>query len=393
MPERLRLAAVTGTNGKTTTATMIATIAAAAREPAVSVTSLGAHANGVALVEGAAPNAFPVAARWAMEHRARTVAVEMTSRALVNGFALGKDIAVAVCTNVTQDHLDYHLTLAGYVAAKGRLFEALRPTCVAVLNAFDDHAEALARRVAPGVEVRWFAGAIHPRAILAASQIEISWQGTRITLVPTPLGVALGPSLWLASIGRVYAENALAAAVAATALGYSPAAIRAGLEAQSRLPGRFEVVAEQPWVVVDYAHTPDALERTLTDARVLAGNGKLHVVFGCGGDRDTGKRPLMGKAAARRCDRIWITSDNPRNEDPAAIAQEIVSGIDGGSDAVIELDRSAAIHAAVSAAELDDVVVIAGKGDETTQDLGTKCLPFSDVEVARRAWRSSRPPH
>jgi UDP-N-acetylmuramoyl-L-alanyl-D-glutamate--2,6-diaminopimelate ligase len=195
-------------------------------------------------------------------------------------------------------------------------------------------------------------------------------------------------ALRLPLLGRHNAANAAAAFTAALALRISPAAIVRGLESMPAVPGRLETVDEgQPFLtVVDYAHTPDALERSLAACREH-GRGRVLLVFGCGGDRDRGKRPLMGEAAARGSDRAWVTNDNPRSEDPAAIAAEIVSGAPAAGMA-IELDRRRAIAAALAAARDGDVVLIAGKGHETTQTIGDQVLPFDDRAVAHEALRS-----
>jgi UDP-N-acetylmuramoyl-L-alanyl-D-glutamate--2,6-diaminopimelate ligase len=185
----------------------------------------------------------------------------------------------------------------------------------------------------------------------------------------------------LPMLGRYNASNAVAAIAAALALGIAPDQAARGLEALEVVPGRLEIVAADPLVVVDYAHTPDALERALAAVREHAA-GRLLLVFGCGGDRDRGKRPLMGRAAAAGADRAWVTSDNPRGEDPAAIAREVVAGAEGAGLAV-ELDRRAAIAAALAEARSGDAVLIAGKGHETTQTIGTRTLPFDDRLVAR----------
>jgi UDP-N-acetylmuramyl tripeptide synthase len=226
----------------------------------------------------------------------------------------------------------------------------------------------------------------------------------RVELAPSRLARDLGGALELGVVGRVYADDALAAALATDALGYTPAQISDGLREFRGVPGRFERVWEEPLVVVDYAHTPDALERTLGLARELCG-GRLICVFGCGGERDPGKRPEMGRTAAQNCDVVIVTNDNPRSEDPAAIIQAIVSGAISrdaageaspsgrrrpGVEPIVLPDRRQAIERAVEMAEPRslDVVVIAGKGHELWQWVGPTPVPFSDVEVAGAACRA-----
>jgi UDP-N-acetylmuramoyl-L-alanyl-D-glutamate--2,6-diaminopimelate ligase len=219
----------------------------------------------------------------------------------------------------------------------------------------------------------------------------VSGGGTFIELAPSPLADALGGRIELSVLGQVYAEDALAAAAATTALGYSAHAVRTGLETFAGVPGRFEVVWRDPLVLVDYAHTPDALRATLAQARALVRGGRLWLVFGCGGERDTGKRPQMGRVAAEHADVAIVTSDNPRGEDPQAIIAEIVAGANGERCRVeTEPDRRIAIERALLSAGAQDVVVLAGRGHEQVQWIGSRSLPFCDRTVARQL-ASQRP--
>jgi UDP-N-acetylmuramoyl-L-alanyl-D-glutamate--2,6-diaminopimelate ligase len=260
-----------------------------------------------------------------------------------------------------------------------------------VLNAHDE-ASALLAQVVPN-DVRVVAYGVPSRgpeslpADLRATRIEPGWEGTRIAVEGSGALAHAPAEIRIRAIGDIYAENALAALAAALVAGVPPDCARAALGAAPVPRGRFEVVSEVgrgPHVVVDYAHTPDALARTLDIARMVAAGGKVVVVFGAGGDRDKAKREPMG-AAASTADRIVLTSDNPRSEDPTRIADAIRAGIRAGADVRTELDRRRAIVAAIADAAEADVVVVAGKGHETAQLVGGAAVPFDDAEVARSA--------
>jgi UDP-N-acetylmuramoyl-L-alanyl-D-glutamate--2,6-diaminopimelate ligase len=224
----------------------------------------------------------------------------------------------------------------------------------------------------------------HAGVDLGLRSVEVRPGRTRVVLDDGPLARALGGTLALGVTGEVHAENAAAAALAASALGYPPQAIAEGLAQYRGVPGRFELVHDRPCVVVDYAHTPDGLERTLVTARAIA-DARVWVVFGCGGERDTGKRAPMGAIADRLADVVVVTSDNPRREDPSIIADAIERGASPRARWIRELDRAAAIALAIEGAADGDVIVIAGKGHETTQTIGTEARPFADAEVCRAA--------
>jgi UDP-N-acetylmuramoyl-L-alanyl-D-glutamate--2,6-diaminopimelate ligase len=383
---RLRTVATTGTNGKTTTTSMIAAIVAAAGEPSARVTTVGAWV-GTELIPAPTPMAeFLAAVERAVAVGVRTLALEVTSKALASGIARQWPPHVAVFTNLTRDHLDVHGSPEAYLAAKAQLFMALPPDGVAVLND-DDPSSALLREVMPpGVRVERFS-VRGGGCDLAASAVEVRPGGTRVVLAPSPLARELDGALELAVTGGVHAQNALGAALAARAAGYPAAAIRAGLATFRGVAGRFEVVGERPLIVVDYAHTPDGLVGTLATARELCRRGGVVIcVFGCGGDRDRGKRPQMAAVVDERADIAVLTTDNPRREDPAAIAADVRAGVPAPRARWIEeLARARAIELAIALARPDDVVVIAGKGHEQVQEVGGVELPFSDVEVARAA--------
>ncbi|MBX3248288.1 MAG: UDP-N-acetylmuramyl-tripeptide synthetase [Myxococcales bacterium] len=385
---RTRTCAVTGTNGKTTTTSLVASIVAASGAPSALLTTIGAWVAGERVEAPTAPLEFLATAErtaaltWPSGDKP-VLALETTSKALAGGLASRWRPDVAVFTNLTRDHLDLHGSPEAYLAAKARLFLALPSGGVAVLNA-DDPSSALLDEVIPkGVQRRWYGRG----GQLEAAAIEVSRDGTLVRLAPTETSARFGgdePVLRLALRGRVHAANALAAALAGLALGLSPEVVRAGVEGFPGVRGRFELVAREPFVVVDYAHTPDALEGTLGAAREIAGSARVFVVFGCGGARDQGKRPMMGAVAHRLADEVVLTTDNPRHEDPRAIADAVRAGAEGeGARWHVELDRRAAIAHALAQAGATDVVVVAGKGHETTQTSRGETRAFDDAAVVR----------
>jgi UDP-N-acetylmuramoyl-L-alanyl-D-glutamate--2,6-diaminopimelate ligase len=364
----LDVVGVTGTAGKTTTTHLTAAVLSAAGQPCGVVGTLsGARTT---------PEAPELQALLA-DHRRRgdaAVAMEVSSHGLDQHRVDAIRFAVAVFTNLSPEHLDYHGTMADYFAAKSRLF-ASEFTHRAVVCVDDDWGRRLLDALARRGELE-----LHPYGLADAADVELAPGGARFRW--------RGQDVALRLTGRFNVANALGAATAALALGLDPATIARGLAAAPPVPGRFEPVeAGQPFtVLVDYSHKPDALEQALRSARELvAAGGRLAVVFGAGGDRDAAKRPLMGEVAARLADRVVITSDNPRSEDPLAIIAAIEAGVPPGSSVVIEPDRRRAIEAAVAAAGAGDVVLIAGKGHETTQTAGDRTVPFDDRVEARAA--------
>jgi UDP-N-acetylmuramoyl-L-alanyl-D-glutamate--2,6-diaminopimelate ligase len=348
----LEVAGVTGTNGKTTTVFLLdAILREAGRRPAL-LTNIERRVGGTARSTGLnTPEAIDLQRllREMLDAGDRSCAMEATSIASDQGRLAGTRFAVLVFTNLTQDHLDFHGTMDEYFESKRRLFaQADR----AVVNVGDEYGERLAAELPAAITFR-------PDDALGDVELKLP--------------------------GRFNVENALAAAAAARSLGIGEEAIKQGIEAVDRVPGRFERVDEgQPFtVLVDYAHTPGALETALEAARELAPGGRLICVFGAGGDRDRAKRPLMGQVVAELADVSLVTSDNPRSEDPAAIAAEVVDGL----DLEMELDRRRAIERALESARPGDVVLIAGKGHEQGQEIAGRKLPFDDREVAREALR------
>jgi UDP-N-acetylmuramoyl-L-alanyl-D-glutamate--2,6-diaminopimelate ligase len=385
----LRTIGITGTNGKTTSAYLLRALLEAAGEPTGLLGTVTSVIGGVEhAVARTTPEAIDLQATFAAMRAAGDThcVMEVSSHALALGRADAIHWAAAIFTNLTQDHLDFHPTMEDYFAAKCRLFRAGRPR-VAVVNVDDPYGARLAAELRPAgtdgpaqlVTIAMDA----PDADLRATDIESSFAGSTFR--------AGGLELRSPLPGRFNVMNVLGAVAAVRALGVDDATIVAALPAAGRVPGRFEPVEEgQDFaVLVDYAHTPDSLENVLTAARPLAAN-RLLCVFGCGGDRDRGKRPQMGAIAARLADHTIVTSDNPRSEEPAAIVAEILAGIEprgAGVEAIV--DRRAAIERAVALAGPGDVVVIAGKGHEQGQEFeGGRKLPFDDVGVTREALRA-----
>ncbi len=380
--EKLELVGVTGTNGKTTTS-FLADAALRAAGHTTGLIGTVQYRVGPRLAEAVrtTPESADLQALLAEMVAAGCshAVMEVSSHSLALERVHGCRFRVAVFTNLTRDHLDFHGDMESYFAAKRRLFvELLRDDGTAVLNADDDRCAALAA----AARGRAWTFSLERPADLVAEGLELGLEGTRF-LARTPLGPVEVRSPLL---GRFNAENLLAALGAALAAGVPPEAAAAGLGSVSGVPGRLErVEAGQGFlVVVDYAHTDDALRNLLETVRGLQPR-RVITVFGCGGDRDRTKRPLMGAVAARLSDVVVVTSDNPRSEPPEAILDEILLGMGGRSRAEQHalVDRREAIARALELAGPGDVVVIAGKGHETYQTVRDRNLPFDDRLVAR----------
>lgn len=379
----MRTVGVTGTNGKTTTTTLVAAALARAARPVARITTIGFFLDDDPVTDvPATHDGFVQVIRRAEARGGRFAAVEYTSESLAKGYARLWPADVAVFTNLTHDHLDAHGSPEHYLASKAQLFMHVPEGGAVVLNGCDPASALLAEVIPEGRRVIRYGVPSRGEPVapldLAATSVELSWAGTTITLA----GAGAPSRMAVRAIGEVFAENALAALAAAIACGIDPIEAAEAIAAAAPPPGRFEVIAERPWVVVDYAHSPDALARTLGAARTLA-KGALHVVFGAGGNRDPKKRAPMGEAASI-ADRVTLTTDNPRDEDPAILAMQVREGITRAAVA-IELDRAKAIEAAILDASPDDVVVLAGKGHERTQTIGGEVRPFDDVAAARAA--------
>ncbi|MCA9709385.1 MAG: UDP-N-acetylmuramyl-tripeptide synthetase [Myxococcales bacterium] len=380
---------VTGTNGKTSTVHLLTSAIAATGAHALSVSTVGSLLDGRRLDLPGSARGFVDACAALRDAGGRFAVVECTSKSLAEGYAKRWRFDMGVFTNLSPDHLSTHGSWEHYLASKAQLFTHLGPGRTAVLNAADRHSLLLDRVIPRDVERRWYGsptrGPLHHPAELVAIAVEVDAGGTFVRLAPSPAAEALGEELHVRMVGEVYAENALAAACAGLAAGLPGEQIAEGLARCSPVPGRFEVLAREPIVVVDYAHSPDALGRTCDTARGLA-TGRVIVVFGAGGESSPGKRLPMGEAVGARADVAIVTSDNPRGEDPGAIAQMLVEGVTVGGRArtEIELDRRLAIERAVALAGPGDVVVVAGKGHELGQQVGEQLLPFSDRDEVRR---------
>ncbi len=381
---QLRTVGVTGTNGKTTTAFLVrALLEAAGEQTGLLGTVTSVVAGSEHEVTRTTPEAIDLQQTFAaMRDGADTHCVmEVSSHALALGRADAIHWAAAIFTNLTQDHLDFHPTMEDYFTAKRRLFTDGRPG-VAVVNVDDPYGRRLASELRGARATLVTVGIDAEDADLRATRIASGFAGSTFVAADLELRSPLP--------GRFNVSNVLGAVAAVRALGVDDATIVAALPAAGRVPGRFEPVDEgQDFaVLVDYAHTPDSLQNVLAAARPLA-ERRLLCVFGCGGDRDRGKRPQMGAISARLADLTIVTSDNPRSEHPAAIVDEILTGIGDRSATEAIVDRHAAIKRAVGLARAGDVVVIAGKGHEQGQEFedGRK-LPFDDVTVAREALRA-----
>lgn len=388
---QMRMIGVTGTNGKTTTTYLSKAMLEAAGFRVGLIGTVAYRIGGEVLpASQTTPGALELQqllAKMAGE-RCTTVVMEVSSHALAQERTAGCEYDVAVFTNLTQDHLDFHKTMEAYFAAKARLFTGLmgtgKPNKRAIVNSDDPAGERIVRLCPAPV---WTYG-MRTKADVLADQVRLSIDGTTF-IARTPAG-----SFPIEShlVGEHNVYNVLASLGVALHEGATPTQIQEAVARVVNVPGRFErVLAGQPFtVVVDYAHTEDALIRLLTAAQTVR-TGRLITVFGCGGDRDRGKRPKMGKAAVRLSDVVILTSDNPRTEDPLAILEEVEVGV---REAMAErpqvhyqkiADRREAIETAIRLARPDDMVVIAGKGHEDYQILGTQKFHFDDREVAREA--------
>ncbi len=358
----MRVVGVTGTNGKTTVCSLLGSV--------LEATGLQTKVLGTLTGTRTTPESLDLQHQLACWRSAgvEAVAMEVSSHALHQHRVDGIRYDAAVFTNLTTDHLDYHGTVEEYFTSKSRLFTP-ELSDRAVVNQGDEYGQKLA--AGPQIPTLVY----DPRSLpvrLSPRGFDLWWRGQKIKL---------------SLVGRFNAANALAAAEAALLLGSSVPEVVAGLESAAPVPGRFETIeTDRPFtVVVDYAHTPDGLAQVLAAARELVtGSGRLWVVFGCGGDRDLSKRPMMGRVAAEMADHVIVTSDNPRSEDPDAVIADVLAGVPRHTRGVLtQPDRAAAIARGLGEAADGDVVVVAGKGHETTQTVGDQQIPFDDRVVAR----------
>ncbi len=391
---QLRVVGITGTNGKTTTAYLLRAIFEAAGQRSgllgTVIYSVGGEDREATRTTPAAPDLQKLL-REMVDNGCAAAVMEVSSHALALKRVDGMRFAAGVFSNLTRDHLDFHGDMESYFAAKRRLFEMLPDGAPGVVNVDDPKGQVLA-----GIARRPVTYALRSAADVTPEPFDYALSGLRFT-ARTPRGpIDVRSTL----VGQPNVYNLLAAIAAADALEVPHQAIEEGIARLPGVPGRFEVVsvADEPvGVVVDYAHTDDALKNLLETARALS-SGRLITVFGCGGDRDTTKRPLMGAVAGRLSDVVIVTSDNPRTEDPAAIVDDVLRGIPGadrngrgsrpparGPEVMAIVDRRDAITKAVDVARPGDLVIVAGKGHEKTQTIGDRELPFDDVAMAREA--------
>lgn len=381
----MKVLAVTGTNGKTSVANLIA---GALTRMGEKTAVLGTIGNGIyGALEKSSHTTLDAVHLQALlaEFRidgAKAVAMEASSHGLIQGRLNGTAIDVALFTNLTRDHLDYHGDMDSYAAAKEVLFRwpGLQ---VAVLNADDEASDRFAAVLPQGVRCLRYSQAQGASADISALRVTPSLKGLSL-LIATPDGEF---ELDVPLLGRFNVSNILAVVGGLLAIGMPSADIATALRSAVPVPGRMEsVMGDHPTVVVDYAHTPDALDKVLLSLREHA-SGRLICVFGCGGDRDKGKRPEMGAIAARLADRVVITTDNPRSESPESIIADIRAGV-GATSVVIEIDRHRAIREAIHSAQLNDIVLVAGKGHEDYQEVDGVRHAFSDIQEVRAALAS-----
>jgi len=389
--ERIAITGITGTNGKSTTAFLIESILSAAGRKSALIGTIEYHvARRVYPAPHTTPEALELARLFneALGQGATDAVMEVSSHALAQERVFGVPFDVALFTNLTRDHLDYHKSMEEYFYAKRVLFEGCGtdPPRAAVTNLDDKYGAELAefsrKRSALVLTYGWSQGEFH------AENAEITPRGTRFDLITPQEKLAVFSPL----IGRVNVYNILAAAAACSARSCTADAIAKGISALTHVPGRFQRVdCGQPFtVVVDYAHTDDALRNLTALAREFvtrnSGPARVITVFGCGGDRDRAKRPLMGEAAGKGSDFVVLTSDNPRSEDPAAIINDALVGLQKtGAKYAVEVDRRKAIALALNEARPGDLVLLAGKGHEKVQVTRDGTHPFDDVEVAQGA--------
>lgn len=392
--------AVTGTNGKTTTAHLLGELLAGlGRTPAVLGTAGHRLAGGEALSATHTTPDAPTLQALLARHREQggdAAVLEVSSHALLQERTAGLEIDYALYTNLSHDHLDYHGDMQHYAEAKSLMFSSLDSNAIAIVNADDDYSAMMAEAArAKGATVVTYGGlknGTDAQCDLRASQLELDSGITYLTL--SGMGISQA-RLRIPLSGRFNVANALAASAAVLMSGASPSAVVEGLASVSSPPGRLEPVPAPPGVqapgltvLVDYAHTPDALASVLDALReTLEPGRRLICVFGCGGERDTGKRGPMGRAAAERADLVVLTSDNPRGEDPEQILSQVRAGAHGGAVVEEQPDRRLAIRQALAAGRDGDVLLIAGKGHETVQLVGGQAVDFDDRRVAEEEWR------
>jgi UDP-N-acetylmuramoyl-L-alanyl-D-glutamate--2,6-diaminopimelate ligase len=388
--QALQVIGVTGTNGKTSTVQLLAqALDAGGQGPCGTIGTLGVGlGDELRAGERTTPDVIRVHATLAelRDRGARAVAMEVSSHALDQGRVDAVAFDIAVFTNLSRDHLDYHGDMASYAAAKARLF-AWPGLRAAVLNIDDPFGRELARELDPALD-RWTLSAAGAEARLRASEVHLDADGIAFVLHDGRASSPVASRL----LGRFNVDNLLAVAGCLRALGLPLADVGQRLGALRPVPGRMNRIdagPARPLAVVDYAHSPDALTQALQSLRAHT-RGRLWCVFGCGGQRDRGKRPQMAAAAERLADRVIVTDDNPRGEPGDAIVAEILAGFEAPQQVLVERDRARAIALAIGQAAAGDVVLIAGKGHEQYQEIDRRKQPFDDATEARRALEADR---
>jgi len=388
----INLIGITGTNGKTTVTHLIQKIFEENNEKCALIGTLGYKLSSSGEYRDAkhtTPQAPELQATLRMikdVEKIDNVVMEVSSHALDQNRVGGCRFNGAVLTNLTQDHLDYHITMENYFKAKAILFESLKEGSFAVINSDDSYCERFLSVVPDGVKTYTYG--VKNNADIMAKNINFSLNGAEFILVEN--GHEHIVNLHMNGMFSVY--NVLAAVTASVAMGINISIALKALQNVHGVAGRFEVVVKKPLVIVDYAHTPDGLENVLKSAReITPDDGKLICLFGCGGDRDATKRPKMGTIAEKLADKIIITSDNPRSEDPQIIITDIIAGLKSvdTENVIVEPDRGSAIALLKTIANNNDVVVIAGKGHEDYQILKDKTIHFDDREEARKIFEGS----
>ena len=383
----LNLIGVTGTNGKTTVTHLIQRIFEHYNEKCAIIGTLGyklSSSDNYKEAKHTTPQAPELQAvlHTVKDNGIKNVAMEVSSHSLSQNRVGECVFNGAVLTNLTQDHLDYHITMDNYFEAKALLFERIKENGFAVINADDKYAQKFIKKVPENVKIYTY-GIEHINSTLQAKDISFSSNGASFTCVVDGREIKIN----LAMNGMFSIYNVLAALTVAYANGYD---VEKSAECISKLhgvAGRFEVIVKEPLVIVDYAHTPDGLENVLNAAmRIKPHNGKLICLFGCGGDRDATKRPKMGAIAEQIADKVILTSDNPRSENPQQIITDILAGFSSVQNVTVEEDRGEAIRLLKSIAQKDDVVVVAGKGHEDYQILADKTIHFDDREEVRKVF-------
>lgn len=372
----LNFTAVTGTNGKTTIAYQLAQAHDLLGESAAYIGTIGqGQVRSLQPLDNTTPDALCLQRLFYdyKQHGINQVCMEVSSHALCQHRVDHIDFTQAIFTNLSHEHLDYHQTMQAYAKAKATLF-AIPSLKWAIVNLDDAYSQNMLSKCVKGCQKLTYG--FHKDCDVRAINCQISMTGSTFDVV-SPWGTH---HVQVKTLGTFNVYNSLAVLASLFAYGYSPSRVIEVMAQLQASPGRMDVVAKRPCVIVDYAHTPDALENVLSTLQQLK-KGRIWVVFGCGGDRDKTKRPMMGRIASQFADVVMITSDNPRSEDPSSIMDEIATGLLPNTEVLKQVDRTAAIHQVLSLAANNDIVLIAGKGHEAYQQIGQQRFAFSDQDV------------